>query len=268
MSERPPPPDEPTVPGRVRAQVLEDAGLGALWGLAAGDALGRIAAGEAGPTEDALALAEMFMARGDYHPEDASWPSGRRDAIASLSRAAVTALFYAGWADKRTAVAVADAGDDLEAALVCAAHAGALAASVWANATPIEQLAGALADLGAATVALDTPDRHAALVAAHERVRASIEAAVTEAGPVDVGEARGVLAFALRALILGREPEGALNELLTLAGAGSTHGAAVAALLGARVGRAALPARWVEAARTRPVEELAAFVATGPFRGW
>jgi hypothetical protein len=90
--DRRPRPDEVTSHSPVRARVLVQPGLGALWGLAAGDALGRRAradSGAAGAIDDAQAIADMFMDRGDYHDGEATRPSGRSDGLAALARTAV-----------------------------------------------------------------------------------------------------------------------------------------------------------------------------------
>jgi ADP-ribosylglycohydrolase len=125
--------------------------------------------------------------------------------------------------------------------------------------------------LNAAALALDErlPGRHSEIVAATERLRQTLGAAVTDyAGTIDVGTAAGTLAFALRQLLQETAPEDAMAALLAQGEAGSAQGAVLGTLLGARRGLDALPASWLVAAETLAVRDLADFVESGPFLGW
>ena len=266
-------PDERTRPEPVRARVLPNAGLGALWGFAAGAA---IADGDGADAralvDEARAVASHLMARGDYHdgevarsPRLASAP-----ALARLPRVVPIGLFWAGWPEKRRAVTVVDLGrDDLGLGLGAVMLNGILAAAVWHGHPPQQQLVAGLQDVDAVSLAWAAaePDARALIAAENHRLRATVTAALGDARARGEDSVLGALELACWHLFHGSSPDVAAGALVA-SGRGAAHGAVLGAVIGAQVGLPNLPATWLDAGRAVGGEALADFVQTGPFLGF
>ena len=243
--------DEPTSHAPVRARVLVDPGLGAMWGFAAGAALG------AAPNafHAALTVAKGLMARGMYHGTETA------TGAEALARVLPLAMFHAGADEQRIETALRQA-EDLETRLACAAWAGAVAAATWRGDSPTDQIIAAVTDLDVASEALRDGLGEDAVIAANTTLRVDIGRALNAERVPSDGSARAALVQAFWHLVHETPPEDAM------AGVSGAEAAVLGALIGARQGREALPASWLAAAGTLPVAELADFVQTGPFLGW
>jgi hypothetical protein len=242
----------------VRARVLVEPGLGALWGFAAGAA----AVGRGDDVATSCAVAHILMQRGMYHGTDTA------DGVAAFARVLPIALFHAG-ADEQRRETVLRQTHDLPTQLACVAWAGALAAAVWRKAEPHDQLIAAINDMDIVSELLRDAPEHAndetwedAVIAANTGARAAFAEALEASFAPGDSSAISALSQAFWHILHAPIP-----DLDALASCGAAA-PAVGALVGATRGLDALPPTWMDAGRAVGGADLADLVQTGPFLGW
>jgi ADP-ribosylglycohydrolase/fructose-1,6-bisphosphatase/inositol monophosphatase family enzyme len=258
---------------------LRDLADGGQWNTIAGQ-----------PTDDselALDLARTLAAQSAWLPEAvatayAGWYASRPFDIGSTTRQALSAAVVAKDDKASAARAAANRRSQSNGALMrCApigiwardAAEGAFVARKDAMLThphPICQAASA-AFVAAIVTAIDGGDRDMMLAAAEAAIPEAAATPVRDAlrrarhgeGPTHFMQQQGwvLIAFqnAFRHLATGMSVEDAVTETVAAGGDTDTNGAICGALLGAALGRAAIPSRWTTAiAACRPLAETGA----------
>lgn len=214
-------------------------------------ALARVATG----TPPTLAGREVWIANGS-----------RMAGNGSLMRTAPLGVFFAHDAERRVETSLADSDIthyDPRCALACAAFNGAIAAAARERADSRAMLAAAHADLALAYAQAHRDAPHDAKVIDDALARLSDDLAAAEgddphldgtaAPDVDLTRYAGFVRVAFRLafwhLLHAPSFEVALVDTVNRGGDADTNGAIVGALLGARYGAAAIPARWHDAVR-------------------